>query len=80
MLEMRQMAWQGGRQACRKRFQHTGTLNVSVSTGTVDAACTRATTCNGISSTTLQAGQTYYYALEESGGGCKTVDFLISMP
>lgn len=47
------------------------------STGRVNAACTTATMCSGITQTPFTAGQVVYLALEAPAGGCATYDLSI---
>lgn len=57
------------------RARDPGTMNVSNSTGVINAGCTGTTTCAGIYSAGFTAGQIVYFAIEASSGGCTMVEF-----
>jgi hypothetical protein len=57
------------------RALDSGTNTVSNSTGLVTAACDGTVTCAGILGRTYTGGDTVYFAIEASSGGCVTIDF-----
>jgi hypothetical protein len=54
-----------------------GTNNVSNTTSQLNDMCTMGGVCTGITQKQLQAGTTYYFVVEASGGGCTQIEFLI---
>jgi hypothetical protein len=59
------------------RAYDPGTMNVSNTTGLLDASCKMTATCAGIIGQSFQAGITVYFVVEASNGGCASIEFLI---
>jgi len=57
------------------RARDAGTQNVSNSTGVVNASCNGTTQCVGVLGTPFTAGETRYFVIEASGGGCANIEF-----
>lgn len=54
-----------------------GTQNVSNSTQRVSSACTLMGTCGGVTGFGVNAGETVYFMVEASAGGCTTIDYSV---
>ncbi|HUJ62577.1 MAG TPA: hypothetical protein VLX92_28945 [Kofleriaceae bacterium] len=54
-----------------------GTMNVSNSTGVLDATCTTVQSCSGIYGDSPGQGNTIYLVVEASSGGCATIEFSV---
>lgn len=57
------------------RARDPGTMNVSNTTGLLDAGCTATVTCAGILSRAFTAGEVLYFVVEASSGTCAMVEF-----
>ncbi|HEY5925717.1 MAG TPA: hypothetical protein VIV11_28720 [Kofleriaceae bacterium] len=52
-----------------------GTMNISNTTGRLNAGCTTTTTCTGVLQTTFTSGTIEYFVVEASSGGCTNIEF-----
>lgn len=52
-----------------------GTSNVSNSTGVLDATCSTAARCAGLTSMPYTAGVAAYFVVEAASGGCASIEF-----